>query len=223
MNCNKLPITTSSPLWLQYLSKSCTEQGESIITGAVLDALHLFAPQPFIKSEFLRVFGIYRWVAEIITLKDSMRTVWASKFLNLYEILNSWGVNIARWESGQLTCISQSNRHSRSCRRCCGSQDTPLTLLRLLPAPSAGLQPHFRVKWQQQSWGCSGRAALLWHLLLPQGARAGASLVTSLLQHCPALSILVSSCFLQCQERALTHSITGKFQDTLADTKNHRT
>lgn len=42
-----------------------------------------------------------------------------------------------------------------------------------------------------------------------------------LLQHCPALSILVSSCFLQCQERALTHSITDKFQDTLADTKNY--
>lgn len=68
-------------------------------------------PPPFIKGEFLRVFGICLWVAEIITLKALMRPDWASKYLNLYEILNSWGINIARWESGQPTYIYQLVRH----------------------------------------------------------------------------------------------------------------
>lgn len=44
---------------LRYLSERGTEQGENIITGAWLDALHPLAPQMFIKGEFLRVFGIY--------------------------------------------------------------------------------------------------------------------------------------------------------------------
>lgn len=186
MNCNKLPITTSSPLWLQYLSKSCTEQGESIITGAVLDALHLFAPQPFIKSEFLRVFGIYLWVAEIITLKASMRTAWASKFLNLYEILNSWGVNIARWESGQLTCINRPDGHSRSYRRCCGSQDTPLTLLRLLPAPSAHLQPHLQGEMAAAELG------VLWQGCPPLTSPPAPRVLLSL---CPCYSSVQPSAF----------------------------
>lgn len=107
MNCSKIPITTSSPLWFWYLNESFTEQGENIITGAP----HPLTPPLFIKGEFLRVFGICLWVAEIITLKALMRPDWASKFVNLYEILNSWGINIARWESGQPTYTYQLVRH----------------------------------------------------------------------------------------------------------------
>lgn len=98
----------------RYLSESGTEQGENIITGALLDALHPLTPRLFIKGEFLRAFGIYLSLAEIITLKALMRPAWASKFLNLYEFLNSWGVNISRWESGQLTCICQPLRSPQS-------------------------------------------------------------------------------------------------------------
>lgn len=108
MNCNKICTTTSSPLWLRDIwVRAALNKEKNVITGALLDALHPLTPWLFIKGEFLRVIGIYLWLAEIITLKALMRPAWASKFLNLYEFLNSWGVNTSRWESGQLTCICQ--------------------------------------------------------------------------------------------------------------------